>query len=295
VSDNPWALPFANRTLAENLLGITRTEPETVPIAQVRRSETGRIYPVEGLVTAGTHNVNTDFPDSIYIQDASGAIEARGYAAHGLELGRRVRILGTLEREAGRPVLRILQITVGEKEPPPLPEMVEDMPDYSQKGDQLLKLEGLVTAAETGPEGLRSFALRTGDTHCLVWVEEYIQSGSLGRNILASFVKPGNRVSAVGFCHLQEGATVLRVRDCDEVVLTWAANTEPVTEPEQPASEETEAPTTVPPETALPTEPEISAPAWPDNPPTGDTVFPGRLLAVAMLCLVLGICLWRYE
>ena len=305
--ENPWALPFANRTLAENLLGITRTPPRIAPIGEVRRGDMGSIYLVEGLVTGGTHNGNTDFPGSLYIQDETGALEARGYSQHGLELGRRVRILGCLEEEGGRPILKILQIEVFVKETPILPEPVDGL-DYTLYGDRLLVAEGTVIRVGT-EETVRSFVLRSEAGHEItIWVESYIFSGSLGYNHLDRIVKPGNRVSAVGFCHLIDGKSVLRIRDCDEVVLLWeppeptaAPSTEPTTEPvTKPPAEPT-----IEPVTELPaepwTEPEpipatfpsttaSSEPADPDNPPTGDRVSPQNLLlTMALCCILLGL------
>lgn len=310
--ENPWALPFANRTIAENLLGITRTMPQIAPIGDVRTGNMGSIYLVEGLVTAGTHNVNTDFSGSIYIQDATGALEARGYSAHGLELGRRVRILGSLADDGDRPILEILQIEIFEKETPILPAPADRL-DYGLSGDQLLLAEGTVTRVET-EDGVKSFVLRdASDREITVWVEEEIFSGSLGYNHLDRFVKPGNRVSAVGFCHLWEGQTVLRIRDCDEVLLLWEppepttepvtetttepateVSTEPTTEPtEEPATEPVTVPKTEPtepPETTAPPTTEIPTtvpPADPENPPTGDGVSPQKLLLIMAICCVL--------
>lgn len=272
-SENPWALPFANRVIAENLLGITRTLPTIGPIGDVRTGNMGSIYLVEGLVTAGTHNVNTDFPGSIYIQDASGALEARGYSEHGLELGRRVRILGSLADDGGRPVLEILHIEIFEKETPILPQPADGL-DYGLSGDHLLLAEGTVTRVIT-EESVKSFVLRdASDREITVWVEDYIFSGSMGYNQLDRIVKPGNRVSAVGFCHLREGQTVLRIRDCDEVLLLWEPpepTTEPATEaPTEPVTEPaTEAPTepATEPATEAPTEPATEVPTEPTTEP----------------------------
>ena len=313
--EHPWALGYANRIVAENLLGITRTAPEIAPIGDVRKGNPGSIYLVEGLVTAGTHNVNTDFPGSIYIQDATGALEARGYSTHGLELGRRVRILGCLGEEAGRPVLDILQIEILEKETPLVPESLSGPLDYDARGDQLLGLEGTVIRVEMG-DTVKSFTLRAeNEEEVTVLVEDFILSGSLGYNHLDRTVKVGNRVSAVGLCYLTDGNPVLRLRDCDEVVLLWeppapttAPTTEPATEPAtQPtaapptepatepstlaATETTGAPTT---EATAPSAPAPTArpapPAYPDNPATGDRTFPGQLLLImGVCCVLLGI------
>ena len=296
--ENPWALVYANRNIAENLLGITRTAPAIAPMEEVRKGELGRLYLVEGLVTAGTHNINTVFPDSIYLQDANGAIQAVGYSEHGLELGRRVRILGCLKEEGGRPILDILQITLLEKETPILPEEVGNTLDYREKGDQLLKIEGTVTEVEMEDGIISTFLLEDAEGRkARVWAEDYILSGSLGgsrgrsigrqENYLSRIVTVGNKVSAVGFCHLAEGEAVLRLRDCDEVVLLWSP-------PEPTTAPTTEVPTETPATEAPTTKP--AAPAYPDNPPTGDEMIPGRiLLAMGFCCLLLGICVKKKD
>ena len=376
TDENPWALPYANRTIAETLLGITRTAPTIAPIDQVRQGEVGRVYLVSGLVTAGTHNVNTTFPDRIYIQDASGAMEVQGYVDPELELGSSVLICGVLAMEADRPILQLQSMEITGSQTPVQPERVDTLPDYAKKGDQLLAIRGKVTRVETENDAVRSFVLEdeTGK-EAVIWVEEYILSGSLGRNHLDTIVKEGNIVSAVGFCHLREGKTVLRIRDCDEVTLLWEipepttepttevtteatteATTEPTTEATteattEPTTEETtvatteaitevttesttevttEAATEVTTEatteatteitTQVTTEATIAAttepitqattettqqttvppttkpPAWPDNPPTGDGVFPGRLLGLMSLCcLLMGMLVWKKE
>ena len=124
-----------------------------------------------------------------------------------------------------------------------------------------------------------------------VWAEDYILSGSLGgsrgrsigrqENYLSRIVTVGNKVSAVGFCHLAEGEAVLRLRDCDEVVLLWSP-------PEPTTAPTTEAPTETPATEAPTTRP--AAPAYPDNPPTGDEMIPGRILLTMGICfLLLGL------
>lgn len=264
VSGNNWSLPYANRTILENLLGITRTEPRVAPIGTVRAGEPGRIYLVEGRVTAGTQNSSTTFPNTIYLQDATGGIAVTGYSERGLELGHRVRIVGCLETSGGNPQLEIVSIDIFEKADPLLPEAVGNHMDYATQGGELLLLEGTVISAETEGEAVHRFVIKDENgARATVWIEDTIFSGSLGRNALAGkTVQVGNRVSAVGLCHRLNGETVLRVRDCDEVLLLWAPpektipETVPPTTP--PNTKPTTAPTTKPtmkPTTELTTEP----------------------------------------
>lgn len=217
-AERGWILPTANRTIMENLLGILRTPQDTIPIGQLRKSEPGRVYLTEGRVTAGTANPNTTFENTIYIQDGTGGIAATGYSDHGLPLGSRVRILGELTNPEGNPTLEILRLEILEKADVIAPEAALCSVSYAQRGGQLLALEGRVTALTADGESVSRFTLRddTGE-EIEVIIEDYILSGSLGRNELARTVEPGNRIRAVGLLHLSDGEAVLRIRDCDEV------------------------------------------------------------------------------
>ena len=143
--DDPNAIAYANRTIAENLLGVTRTAPQVTSIVHVRSGVVGRIYLVEGIVTAGTHNSNTTFPDTIYLQDATGGIAVVGYGEKGLELGRRVRIIGALEASGDQ--LRMHSIEILEKTDPISPETASSL-DYATSGGKLLALEGRVISVD---------------------------------------------------------------------------------------------------------------------------------------------------
>ena len=312
LSENPWALPSANRTLGEIILGLTRTEQKLATIAQVRDAEPGRIYLVEGLVTAGTANPNNAFVDTIYIQDATGGILAQPYSTHGLELGRRVRILGELKSASGNLSLEIINLEILEKEDPITPKAVSN-DALAAHPSRLVQLEGTVLSAEytADGEGVSRFLLEDEEgSESPVVIDGNIRSGSRGKNELARLIQPGYRVKAVGLSHLIEEEAVLRIRDCDEVWLLWSPpepeettvpttvpeeTTIPVTEPEEttvpvPEPEETVVPTSVPEETTVPvTEPEETTapeptkpPADPDNPPTGDG---GIGLYVVLMCL----------
>ena len=254
-SDDPWAIPYANRTLAENLLGITRTEAKISSIAQVRSGTPGRIYLVEGTVTAGTHNPNTTFADTVYIQDATGGIAAVGYSEKGLEPGRRVLIVGKLEMDGENPEIRVQSMEILEKTDPIVPELVESALDASHCG-KLLALEGTVISGEVTGESVSAFVLEDAQgNRTAIRVKTEIKSGSLGRNLLARIVQPGNRVRAVGICCRMDGEPGLLVRDCDEVELLWSPpeetvppTTQPVrpTETEPPVSDRPTSPTTAP-------------------------------------------------
>ena len=300
--ENSWALPYANRTIAEHLLGMTRTLPEITAIAQIRTGEAGSMYLAEGLVTAGTADPNTAFPDALYFQDATGGMEAVDYGEHRLELGRRVRILGSLEYLDGNPQLRIRDIHIPDKETPLQPKDAANNLDHATQGGQLLRLKGEVTAVNFDGNTITSFVLQdTVGNRATVWIDNPIRSKSLSR-----VVKQENQVSAVGFPYMLAGKTVLRLRSCDEVVLLYAPPEPTVPPTTEPA--ETSAPTEAPEETTVglpsgnrlllsgaprPTEPETEPTEFtqPEDPPRitmGFGAQDGKFLWAAGVLLLLA-------
>lgn len=224
-----WALPTANQTILETILDLTHGKQVIIPLTSLRKGAQGCIYLAEGRVTAGTANPNTTFENTIYIQDDTGAIAVSPYSDHGLALGTRVRMLGSLESEDGNPILNLLRLEVLGKGAVVAPVEAEEALDYGSQGAELIKCKGRVLSAEKTADGLGICRFQLEDeagNRVTVLVESNIRSGSRGRNELARIVKPGNTVSAVGLVHLAEGETVLRLRDCDEVALLWSPDWE---------------------------------------------------------------------
>lgn len=297
-TERVWAQPLANQTIMENILGLTRTIQETIPISDLRGAQTGRIYLAEGRVTAGTANPNTAFTDTIYIQDDTGGIAAMPYSARGLALGTRVRILGALGSEGGNPCLQLVRMEILGEESVIAPEEAENSVTYAQKGGQLLKLQGTVVSASYTADHVGVFLFTVEDeagNRADILVEENIVSGSRAKNELARIVKTGNQVSAVGLLHLENGKTVLRLRDCDEVILLWSPepeSTEPGTE-EDPTETPTEAPDSPGEETGGES-PDDDFPEIDINPNTGDRGIQGYvLLAAASLLGMLALAAKR--
>lgn len=240
--DNIWDLPYANRTIYENIIGITREQPVVTPIAEVRASakeELGRIFVVEGYVTSGTDNAHTTFFDSIYVQDETGGITVFPYSQTGLELGTKVRITGYTDAYQGDIEIQIMSLEVLDAPKNVIaPEKLSnaDAMDYTENGGELLQVEGEVTEVllTSDGKGVSQFVVKdeNGDL-AKVFIDGYILSGTTGKNELADIVKVGNTVSAVGLLYLhpegdsEESVPVLRVRNCDEVILISEKPAEP--------------------------------------------------------------------
>lgn len=237
--DNIWDLPYANRTIYENILGLTRTTPQITPIEQVRKStkggtELGKIFVIEGYVTAGTANEDTKFFDAIYVQDETGGITVFPYALPGLKLGTKMRITGYTDAYQGDIEIQILnsEIIGGDtKVYAPKKLGAKDAMDYNAHGGELIQVEGKVTQVQMENGVVSQFLVEDDQGYeAKVFIDGYIRSGTTGKNTLHErIVKVGNTVSTVGLLYLHpEGSSdvsvpVLRVRDCDEVVLKKTA------------------------------------------------------------------------
>ena len=87
-------------------------------------------------------------------------------------------------------------------------------------GGDLVQVEGKVVSYRTDAVGaVRELVLEKDGQFALVYIDEGIVSNSLGYNSLADRVETGRIFRAIGLVYMREdGASVVRVRNCDEVV-----------------------------------------------------------------------------
>ena len=197
---------------------------ETRTVEQVRRGSLGEAYRIRGYVTAGTANPYNTFPESIYLQDDSGGIEIMDFTAENIQLGTPMEVEGILRSAGGNKVLAMTDYEILTEDfyrhvPRTMTHAVAM--DYEAHGGELLQVEGHVVAMTPTADklGISRFTIRdiVGDLATVV-VEAAIGSGAYGTNELATEVKSGRVVRAMGLLHIDEyGKTVLRVRNCDEV------------------------------------------------------------------------------
>lgn len=249
--DNIWDLPYANRTIAENILDAVTVELPLSTIAEVRAAgnagNRGDVYRVQGYVTAGTAVEANTFFDCIYIQDETGGLDIFPYAEAGLEIGTRIEVVGYLADYQGDLELKVMSCRILDEEPyvyEPEKMSCADAMDYASNGGRLIQAEGIVkegSLAYNADGTLAQFVVvDEAGGEAKVFIDGYILSASTGKNELASFVKAGARVSAVGLLYMHpegnsdESVAVLRVRNCDEVKLISAGATDPE-DPGKPA------------------------------------------------------------
>lgn len=224
--DNIWKSVSGNQGIVEALLKIERTEsPALVTVGEMRSGKAGEVFHIRGWATSGTSHPGNIFAKTIYLQDDTGGVALVPFTEDGIQVGTPVEAVGRKEIRGGNVVLKIIDYEVLDG---PLynctPETTPNKTamDYETNGGRLMQVEGKVTDVtySVGGKGVSRIELEDGNGDLAeILIENGIVSGADGENDLASQVKKGRTVRAIGILHLDsDGTPVLRVRNCDEVV-----------------------------------------------------------------------------
>ena len=222
--DNNWDLPYANKTIAQNLLDSVKVDIPATSIAEVRRDgQMGDVYEVEGTVTAGSELPNA-FTDTVYLQDATGGINIYPIAnGSGIKVGQKFRVIGHVDEYQGDKELKVgsgveryevIDTAINPVSPAVL--SVADTLNYAENGGRLVKVTGAVSKIQALSGVIQSFALTSGSSSIRILINGYINP-----NVdLSNVVKDGASVSAVGLVYTDPDGVCLRVRDRNEITLT---------------------------------------------------------------------------
>ena len=225
--DNVWKSVSGNLAIGEALLKIERAAyPELVTIGEMRSGKDEEVYHIRGWATSGTSHPGNIFPNTIYLQDDTGGVELEPFTEDGIEVGTPIEVVGRKEISSGNVVLKIIDYDKKLDEPfynyTPETTANEEAMDYEANGGRLMQVEGKVTdvTPTNRGKGVARITLKDGNgDFAEILIENGIVSGADGKNNLASQVKEGRTVRAIGILHLDgNGTPVLRVRNCDEVV-----------------------------------------------------------------------------
>lgn len=225
--DNIWKPVSGNQGIVEALLKIERAAcPELVTIGEVRSGKDEEVYHIRGWATSGTSRPGNSFSDTIYLQDDTGGVELEPFTEDGIEVGTPIEVVGQKKIRGGNVVLKIIDYDKKLDEPlynyTPETTANEEAMDYEANGGRLMQVEGKVTdvTPTNRGKGVSRITLKDGNGDLAeILIEDGIVSGADGENDLASQVKEGRTVRAIGLLHLEsDGTPVLRVRNCDEVV-----------------------------------------------------------------------------
>lgn len=219
--DNIWKRVSGNQGIAEAVLGI---EP-LVTIDEMRSGGDGEVFRIRGWAASGTSHPGNIFSKTIYLQDDTGGVALVPFTKNGIEVGTPLEAVGQKTIQDGNVMLKIIDCEVlTERLYNYTPETTanEEAMDYDTNGGRLMQVEGRVTDVtySVGGKGVSRITLKDGNGDLAeILIEDDIVSGADGENDLASQVKEGRTVRAIGILHLDSvGRPVLRVRNCDEVV-----------------------------------------------------------------------------
>lgn len=223
--DNVWKPVSGNQGIVEALLKIERADMPLVTIGEMRSGKDGEVFHIRGWATSGTSHPGNIFPNTIYLQDDTGGVALVPFTEDEIQVGTPIEAVGQRIMQDGNVVLKIIDYEVLDEPlynytPKTTPN--KTAMDYDANGGRLMQVEGKVTDViyNVGGKGVSRITLKDGNGDLAeILIEDGILSGADGENDLASQVKKGRTVRAIGILHLDsDGTPVLRVRNCDEVV-----------------------------------------------------------------------------
>ncbi len=220
--DNIRKRVSGNQGIVEAVLGI---EP-LVTIDEMRSGGDGEVFRIRGWATSGTSHPGNIFSNTIYLQDDTGGVALVPFTGGEVQVGTPIEAVGRKEISSGNVVLKIIDYDKKLDEPlynyTPETTSNKDAMDYDANGGRLMQVEGRVTDVTYTDDRkvVSRITLKDGNgDFAEILIEDGIVSGADGKNNLASQVKKGRTVRAIGILHLDgNGTPVLRVRNCDEVV-----------------------------------------------------------------------------
>lgn len=224
---NVWKSVSGNQGIVEALLKIERAAcPELVTIGEMRSGKAGEVHHIRGWATSGTSHPGNTFYKTIYLQDDTGGVALVPFTEDKIQVGTPIEAVGRKEIRGGNVVLKIIDYDKKLDEPlynyTPETTSNKDAMDYDANGGRLMQVEGKVTKVTYTDDRkvVSRITLKDGNGDLAeILIENGIVSGADWVNDLASRVKKGRTVRAIGILHLDsDGTPVLRVRNCDEVV-----------------------------------------------------------------------------
>ena len=227
--DNVWKSVSGNQGIVEALLKIERAAcPELVTIGEMRSGKAGEVFHIRGWATSGTSRPGNTFYKTLYLQDDTGGVALVPFTKKekDIEVGTPIEVVGRKEIRGGNVVLKIIDYDKKLDEPlynyTPETTPNKTAMDYEANGGRLMQVEGKVTKVTYTDDRkvVSRITLKDGNGDLAeILIEDGIVSGADWVNDLASRVKKGRTVRAIGILHLDsDGTPVLRVRNCDEVV-----------------------------------------------------------------------------
>ncbi len=218
--DNNYDLQYTNYTIVNNILDSVKKDIKSVKIGDVRKQPIGETFAVEGTVTAGTQAGNAFF-DTIYIQDETGGINIFPINSGDIQVGQKVRVVGSIDEYLGDLELRVISAKVTDTEIHPITPIkitTKQATDYAANGGKLVEVQGKITKAVL-ENNILSYVLIKDDSgvEARVFIDGYINSSKQLSTPLETIAQVGKSISAIGLVSFDPDGPRIRVRDRAEI------------------------------------------------------------------------------
>lgn len=223
---------YSNKLITENIINWMTID--LMDILEVRKDENNDGIPdllgekvmIEGRTTTYSPAIDNPsdnaFFDVIYAQDETGGICVFGVSQIPLELGVKIRVIGTVDNYLGEFEVQIedenKDIIIIDENPAEVSPLEMNTGDSMKDENQgwLIKVEGTVTRMAES-----SLYLDDGTGEARVYVEGYIGDGTENEEMLGKWdpsIQIGDTVSAIGIASKDPQGPRLRVRNTAEIV-----------------------------------------------------------------------------
>lgn len=224
--DNYGTPEYSNYTILQNVL--SAVNPVAIAdIADVQAAEEGQAFTIRGIATSNSsgYDKDTAFFDCIYVQDATGGINAFPVAEN-IQAGQTVEIKGTTSSYNGERQIAVTKVTVINDAVQALPSPVTETTAQAASGGHLgslVSVKGTITRF-TSPSGVVEsiYVKDASGTECRVFIDGYITSKKTIPNLAV-----GASLTATGLSSIDTEGARIRIRDRADVVCTAQGDTSP--------------------------------------------------------------------
>lgn len=219
--DNASQLQNSNYNITMNILNSIKKVIPVTPINQVRAAQKGDTFCVEGIATTGTTPGNAFF-DTIYIQDETAGINIFPVSGIDIQVGQKVRVIGSVDEYQGDKELRVIEISVADPAISPITPATMTTMDAmdSNNGGSLIKVKGKIAKVDTSNDIVSAIYIKDASgVEARLYVDGYIGYSNSGSDKIETFAIVGNTITGIGLASTDPLGNRLRVRDRSEIVL----------------------------------------------------------------------------
>lgn len=224
--DNANDLQYANYNIVMNALNSVKKDIKVTPIEEVKNANQGDIFCVEGIATSSTKEGNAFF-DTIYIQDETAGINIFPVSGIDIELGQKVRVIGSLDQYEGEIQLRQMEIEVIDDSINLVdPKLVstKDAMNFENRGS-LLQVVGEITRVDIVNGTVQNiYVMDESGEEARLFINGYVWYSDENSTKLEEIAVVGNIISGIGLGSYDPEGARLRVRDRSEIKLVKLAD-----------------------------------------------------------------------